>query len=126
MKNRKQTPVTADTAGLFVKFILTIILTAALVVVGVWANFRDVRVEQHTILNIDKVEKTEGNSDGFTTRVYYIVSTDRGAFHIRTEGLNAAPECAGIQVDSTYILTTRGTSVPIIGVYKCIVKVEKK
>jgi hypothetical protein len=104
---------------------ILLVLTAVFVACGIWANFRDVRVEQHTILNIDKVEKTEGNSDGFTTRIYYIVSTDKGAFHIRTEGLNAAPECAGIQVDSTYILTTRGTSIPIVGVYKCIVKVGK-
>lgn len=113
------------TIWLCVKSLFMIILTIALVAGGVWVDFRDVRVEQHTILKIDKVESTEGDSDGFTTRVYYIVSTDKGAFHIRTEGPNAAPECAGIQVDSTYILTTRGTSIPFIGLYKCIVKVGK-
>lgn len=90
----------------------------------IWTNFRNEKTETHTIQSINKIEATEGDSDGFYTRVYYLVSTDKGAYQINTIGFNAAPECVGIQVDSTYILTTRGTAIPYLGVYKNIIKVE--
>ncbi len=106
------------------KKILIIIFVATFIVAGVFANFVDKKEQQHKILSIDKIEATEGNSDGFSTRVYYQVSTDKGAFHIRTEGLNAAPQCTGIKKDSTYVLVTRGISVPIIGVYPCIIEIK--
>ncbi len=78
--------------------------------------------QEHKILSIDKVENLNGDHDGFSTDVYYIVSTDKGAYHIRTTGINAAPECIGLLVDSTYLLRTRGVSIPLLGIYPCIIK----
>ncbi len=105
------------------KRILSILLTFVLIVAAVCMNFINRVEQQHTILSIDKIEATEGDSDGFRTRIYYQVSTDKGAYHIRTEGFNAAPHCAGIKKDSTYTLITQGVSVPFIGVYPCIIEI---
>ena len=89
------------------------------------ANYMNETTQVHKVLSIDKIQETEGDSDGFYTKVYYLVSTDQGAYHIRTKGLNAAPQCASIKKDSTYTLTTRGISIPILGVYQCIVDVRR-
>ena len=109
----------------YLKSLLALLLAAAFVAAGLYANFCNRTTQQHTVLSIDKIEATEGNSDGFKTRIYYQVSTDKGAYHIRTAGLNAAPQCAGIKKDSTYTLVTQGVSVPFIGVYPCIVEIVK-
>lgn len=118
MRNKK------SGAGAFAK-VFALLITLVIVSFGVLANFINEKTQRHTVLSIDKVESTEGDSKGFSTRIYYIVSTDRGAYHIRTAGFNAAPECAGIKKDSTYLLTTRGICVPFIGVYECIIKVQE-
>ena len=104
---------------------LIIILTTVFIAACICANFVNRTEQPHKVLSIDKIEATEGNSDGFSTRIYYQVSTDKGAFYIRTEGLNAAPQCAGIKKDSIYVLVTRGIIVPIIGVYPCIIEVKE-
>ena len=108
------------------KKLLSILLCVTLIGLGIYANFFNRTTQQHTILSIDKIEATEGDSDGFRTRVYYQVSTDKGAYHIRTTGLNAAPQCVGIKKDSTYTLITQGISIPIIGVYPCIVEIKEE
>ncbi len=108
------------------KKILIIIFAVIFIIAGVFANFGDKKEQQHKILSVDKIESVEGNSDGFSTRVYYQVSTDKGAFHIRTSGLNAAPQCTGIKKDSTYVLITRGISAPIIGIYPCIIEIKEE
>ena len=82
------------------------------------------QVQRHTILTMDKVESREGSSDGFSTYVYYIVATDKGAYRVETKGLNAAPQCTGLKQDSTYLLTTRGLSIPLLGIYPNIIDVE--
>lgn len=103
-----------------------VILIAVFIGCCIYANFYNRTTQQHTILSIDKIESTEGDSDGFHTRIYYQVSTDKGAYHIRTQGLNAAPQCAGIKKDSIYILVTQGVGIPIIGVYPCIIEIKEK
>lgn len=107
--------------GLYGQFLL---LVLAFCVLAALSNFVNEATQSHTIRSIEKVEATEGNSEGLHTRVYYYVYTDNGAYHIRTAGLNAAPECAGIQKDSTYTLVTRGINLPFFGVYPCIVRVQ--
>ena len=104
---------------------LIIILATVFIAACVCANFVNKTEQPHKVLSIDKIEAAEGNSDGFSTRVYYQVSTDKGAFNIRTYGLNAAPQCTGIKKDSTYVLITRGISAPIIGIYPCIIKIKE-
>lgn len=107
------------------KKVLFILTAIALIAIGIYVNFINETTQQHKILSIDKIEATEGNSEGFKTRVYYQVSTDKGAYHIRTDGINAAPQCVGIKKDSVYTLTTRGVNIPIIGVYSCIIDVKE-
>lgn len=104
---------------------LVIVFVTALLFSAVMLNFVNEKEQIHTIRSVDKVEATEGDADGFTTRVYYFVYTDKGAYHIRTAGINAAPQCAGIKADSTYTLVTRGINYPFLGVYPCIIEVKK-
>lgn len=108
------------------KKIFYILLFTTFMLLMICSNFFNRTEQQHTILSIDKIEATEGDPNGFRTRVYYQVSTDKGAYHIRTVGLNAAPQCIGIKKDSTYTLTTQGISIPIFGIYPCIVKVKEE
>lgn len=105
--------------GAFLLLVLAFLVLAAL------SNFVNETAQSHTIQSIEKIEATEGNSEGFHTRVYYFVYTDKGAYHIRTSGLNAAPQCAGIKKDSTYTLVTRGLNVPVLGVYPCIIQASR-
>ena len=98
----------------------------ALFVCGILAiDLANERTQTHKVLSIDMVQKTQGDSDGFYTTVYYQVSTDKGSYRIEMDGLNAAPECAGIKKDSTYVLTTRGANVPFFGIYPSIIRVAK-
>ena len=107
------------------RYFCMFLLAVLFVVGGIGANFANKTTQTHTVLSVDKIQETEGDSENFYTRVYYLVSTDKGAYHVRTKGLNAAPQCVGIQKDSTYVLTTRGVNIPILGVYPCIINVRK-
>lgn len=89
-------------------------------------RFYNETTQEHKVYSIDKVENTTGDSDGFTTVVYYIVTTDKGAYKVVMDGFNAAPQCARVQKDSTYILTTRGIKIPLLGIYPNIIAVRDK
>lgn len=103
-----------------------ILLIIAFIAVCISANYWNETTQIHKVLAIDKIEAVEGTSDSFSTRVYYQVSTDKGAYHIRTAGLNAAPQCSGIKKDSVYKIVTRGVNIPIIGVYPCIIEIKEE
>lgn len=107
------------------KGFIYLLFVVVLIALGICAEFYNKTTQVHRVLSIDKIEATEGDSESFRTRIYYQVSTDKGAYHIRTEGLNAAPQCAGIKKDSVYMLTTRGVRIPIIGAYPCIIEVVR-
>ena len=107
-------------------FTVGIILVILLVASETFYEFYGEKTEQHTIQSIDKVENTVGNNEGFSTEIYYIVTTDKGVYHIKTTGFNAHPECVAIKVDSTYMLTTRGMSCPFIGMYPSIINYKKQ
>ena len=79
------------------------------------------QTETVNIISIDKVEDRSGNSNGFYTEVYYIVTTNKGSYRIETTGINAHPECLAIKKDSTYIIETRGISFPVGGIYPSII-----
>ena len=83
------------------------------------------QTQVHTIRSINKVEKTHGDAESFTTEVYYLVTTDKGAYKVVMDGFNAAPQCAGVKVDSTYTLTTRGINFPFLDIYPKIIAVEE-
>ena len=102
----------------------SIFITAVSVAVLVCAfafSMINKHTEEQTVLSIDKVENTSGDNNGFSTKVYYIVTTDKGIYHIETTGFNAHPECAGMKKDSTYMITTRGVNVPFIGMYQSVI-----
>lgn len=108
------------------EFGLFIIIAAIAGLISVGINFRNTQVQEHTICSIDKVEKVEGDQDHFSTSVYYLVTTDKGAYKVKDRGFNAAPQCAALQKDSTYILTTRGTSIPFFNMYENIINYQIK
>lgn len=95
-----------------------------LIILGLCAgcSLMNRKTETHKILSIDKVEQTVGDSDGFNTVVYYLVTTDKGAYKVVMSGFNAAPQCAGLKKDSTYVLTTRGVRIPFFGYYPNIIE----
>ena len=105
-------------------FVLFVILFVLIIGAVCLIEFSNETTMEHTVFKIDKVEKTTGSSDGFTTVVYYLVSTSEGAYQIKTSGINAAPQCARIQKDSTYTMTTRGLRIPLLGFYPKIIDVE--
>jgi len=82
--------------------------------------------QEHKIISVDKVERILSYSEGGVyTEVYYLVTTDKGAYIVAMEGFNAAPQYAGLQKDSTYIITTRGIKFPFFGIYPYIIDVKK-
>lgn len=104
--------------AMFGIFILLIAFVSCIVALF---KFSNKQTQRHTIQSIDKVENTTGSADGFSTKVYYIVTTDKGIYHIETSGFNAHPECAAIKKDSTYVLVTRGFNFPFLGMYSSII-----
>ena len=104
--------------------ILIIIVALIFGVLILYKNYASPQREVHKILKINKIESVQGDSSGLMTDVYYMVSTDKGAYKIKTEGLNACLECIGIEEGKTYILTTRGINYPLFGMYPNIVKYE--
>ena len=89
------------------------------------------RIEKHTetckILSIDKQVETSGTKQSISTRIYWLVVTDKGSFHIVTDGLWACPDAVGrLQIDSVYNLTIDGFyQSSFLGVYPYIVQVNK-
>ena len=88
------------------------------------------QIDKHTVtckvLSIDKQIETSGNKDSFHTDIYWLVVTDQGTFHARTDGLFGCAEATTLQKDSTYTLTIDGFfKSPFLGVYPFITKVCK-
>lgn len=87
-------------------------------------------IEKHTetykVLSIDKQVETSGTKESFSTDIYWLVVTDKGTFHVVTEGLWACPDAVGkIQKDSIYDLTVDGWfSSSFLGMYPYIVDVS--
>lgn len=81
---------------------------------------------QCKVLSIEKQTEQSGSAKSFSTIIYWLVITDRGTFHITTDGLWACPEAVGcLKPDSTYILTVDGLyQSSFFGVYPYIVKVD--
>ncbi len=88
------------------------------------------QIEKHRVtckvLSIDKQVKTSGDKDHFNTDIYWLVVTDRGTFHARTDGYFGCAEATALQKDSTYTLTIDGFfQSSFLGVYPFITKVHK-
>ena len=107
--------------AMFMRIGLFAVLIAAGVGLLAFLSFTNEQTQRHTVQSIDKVENTHGSSDGFSTEVYYIVTTDKGIYRIEMSGFNAHPECAAVKKDSTYVLTTRGYNFPFLGMYSAII-----
>lgn len=89
------------------------------------------KIDKHRVtckvLSIDKQVKTSGNKDHFNTDIYWLVVTDKGTFHARTDGYFGCAEATTLSKDSTYTLTIDGFfQSSFLGVYPYITKVHKK
>lgn len=107
-----------------IQVVFVIVIALMICLSAYLKNYSNPQKDTHTILRVDKVESVQGNSDGFTTDVHYMVSTDKGAYKIKTNGLNACLECTGLKEGKTYILITRGMNIPLIGWYPNIIGYE--
>ncbi len=88
------------------------------------------KVSRHTVttkvLSVEKQVKTSGNEKRISTDIYWMVVTDKGTYHVTTEGYWACAKAIALQPDSTYVLTIDGWfSSPFWGVYPYIVNVDK-
>lgn len=106
------------------KKIFSLLLLTSLILAGCQ------QIEKHRVtckvLSIDKQVKTSGDKDHFSTDIYWLVVTDRGTFHARTEGLFGCPEATALLKDSTYTLTIDGFfQSSFLGVYPFITKVHE-
>lgn len=85
-------------------------------------NTQELRVRVH---QVDKIEKTSGDKNGFYTEIYYLLYTDKGAFRINLNGFIAHPEFAGVlKKDSIYDITVCGVEVPFMGMYRNVIDVK--
>lgn len=75
---------------------------------------------------LKKITNTHGNKDGFSTDVYYLLSTDHGTYNISIDGIFAHPEYAkSIKTDSVYVITAVGQSIPFLGIYPRVKELHK-
>lgn len=87
------------------------------------------KVDRHSVtckvLSIDKQVETNGTKNSFSTDIYWLVVTDKGSFHLRTDGLWSCAGAVGkLKEDSTYYITVDGWfKSSILGVYPYIVNV---
>ena len=121
----RTTRINSETKAKIIIYGGIVLLIVCIIAISSMLKFVGEQTMRHTIMSIDKVEKTSGDKDGFTTNVYYIVTTDKGIYHIETSGFNAHPECAGMQKDSTYLLTTRGFNFPFMGMYPSVIHYQR-
>ena len=74
---------------------------------------------------VDKIGKVSGSNENISTRIYYLLYTDKGAFRIDIDGILAHPEFAGkMEKDSVYEISVCGVDVPFWGVYRNVVDVK--
>lgn len=68
---------------------------------------------------VDKIGKVSGSNENISTRIYYLLYTDKGTFRIDIDGILAHPEFAGkMEKDSVYEISVCGVDVPFWGVYR--------
>lgn len=85
-------------------------------------NPTDIQVK---VNQVDKIEKTSGDKEGFNTEIYYLVYSDKGTFRVSISGLLAHPEFAGkIKKDSTYTIRVCGIELSYLGIYRNVIEVK--
>lgn len=93
------------------------------------APFLNEHVDTYSVSKITEVQDTHGDENGFSTDVYYMVYTDKGAYSIQMTGFNAHPECAG-QIYATdtcrFAMRTRGIRIPFLGIYPNIIEIVER
>lgn len=74
---------------------------------------------------VDKIEKVSGSKENISTRIYYLLYTDKGTFRINIDGILAHPELAGkLEKDSVYEISVCGVDVSFFGVYRNVIDVK--
>ena len=83
-------------------------------------------ISSHTIKSVELVNNVHGSDGDIWTSVYYVVVTDKGIYHLKTDGINAAPGIVGkIEEKKGQVCTleTRGIHIPFFGIYKSIINI---
>ena len=100
------------------------VLIICVIGIGALLNFCNVRVENHIIRSMEKIEDRHGDANSIKTDVYTIVYTDKGAYRVVMSGFNAAPDVLGkFSPGDTVLLKTRGVNFPFLNMYSNIVEV---
>lgn len=108
------------------RIIGTLLALAALVALSYGIGFSNEHTITVTAYGIEKITNTHGNKDGFSTDVYYLLSTDHGTYRIGIDGIYAHPEYAkSIKSDSVYEITAIGKSIPFMGIYPRVKELRK-
>ena len=101
-------------------------LLIAAVVSFIPANYLHSGESVVRITNITVQQNVSGGSEdaGVSTSYRYIVSTDRGIFHISPDGLYASTAFGKIEAGATYRIFHRGYTIPFLGIYPHITHAE--
>ena len=77
-----------------------------------------------TVTNVQLVTDVQGSDGTVTTTVYYMVTTDKGLFKLKTNGINAASGIISkVEAGNSYLFEVRGIEFPFFGMYANIVHV---
>ena len=103
------------------KKIIGILLIFGLIFIGVLANYKHTERKEVLVKSLVTQQEIRGN-DGTVLTVYkYLINTDKGTYRITSEGIYSSNCFGSLEENKTYMITTRGYSFTLIGMYSYII-----
>ncbi len=78
-----------------------------------------------TVTSITTKQNITSYDGSVTTSYEYLVSTDKGVFHIRPDGLTASKYFGRLEEGKKYSFMTRGYTIPFFGFYPSIITANR-
>ncbi|MCM1333377.1 MAG: hypothetical protein NC248_12305 [Bacteroides sp.] len=103
----------------------TITTTVALLLAFCGCERVHKHIETIKVTGVEKMVETHGNEKNFYTEIYWLITTDKGAFYAVPSGLWACPEASNFKPDSTYTVTIDGFyKSTFLGIYPYITEIK--
>ena len=103
-----------------------IIVVFILVVFGVIINYLHIKKTNILVNSITVQQEVSGNGNNdnniISTTYKYLVNTDKGTYSITPKGLYHSSYFGTLEENKNYSITTRGYSIPLIGMYPYIIE----
>lgn len=105
--------------------IFGVVALIVLIAMSTVVQYNHSGVYEATVYRVTEQQHVSGssgeNGSDVSTSYRYMVSTDVGVFEIRPDGLFAANCFGSLEEGGRYRFTTRGFSVPLMGMYPYII-----